>query len=435
MSGNGVGVPEGHALFGEIVGAVRGVDEAVARRLAHVVGADGHGVQHGGKDRQAHLHGVHRVKDRLLVLLHILVVGKRQALHGSEEAHEVAVDPARLSPHQLGHVRVLLRGHDGGAGGVGVVQLDELELPAAPEDNLLGKAGEVHHEDGESAQKLQGVVPVGDPVQGIAHGPVKSQTLGGHEAVDGIGSACQGAGAQGAVVQPLGAVLQPGDVPGEHRRVGHEVLGKGYGLGPLEMGVAGHDGGLVLSGLAAEHRLQLQELFHDDGDLLPDVHPEVQSHLVVPGSAGVEALSRVPDALGEEGLHIHVDILVVGGEFHLPRLDVSEDGLEALHDGLRVGGGDDARGPQHLGVCHGAGDVLLVEPLVKLDGGVEVVDKGVGILAEPPGPEFHSSVLSSRRRDEDPSPPRSCGRVVVSWIFPAGSFNHFRQGVYLPKIL
>ena len=293
----------------------------------------------------------------------------------------------------------------------------------------------MHHEDGEGTQKLQGVVPVGDAVQGVAHGAVKAQALGGHEAVDGIGGARQGAGAQGAVVQPLGTVLQPGDVPGKHRRVGHEVLGKGDGLGPLEMGVAGHDGGLVLSGLAAEHRLQLQELAHDDGDLFPDVHPEVQGHLVVPGAAGVEALSGVSDAGGEEGLHIHMDILVVGGEFHLPRLDVGEDGLEALHDGLRVGGGDDARGPQHLGMGHGAGDVLLVEPLVKLDGGVEVVDKGVGILAEPPGPEFHSSVLSSRRRDEDPSPPRSCGRVVVSWISPAGFFIHFRQDTRLPKIL
>ena len=385
----------------------------MARRLAHVVGADGHGVQHGGEHGQAHLHGVHRVKDRLLVLLHILVVCKGQSLHGGEEAHEVAVDPARLAPHQLRNVRVLLLGHDGGASGVGVVQLDELELPAAPEDDLLGKAGEVHHEDGEGAQKLQGVVPVGDPVQGIAHRAGKAQVPGGHKAVDGIGGARQSAGAQGAEVQPLTAVLQPGDVPAELCRVGHEVLGKGDGLGPLEVGVAGHDGGLVLLGLAAEHRLQLQELLHDDGDLLPDVHPEVQGHLVVPGAAGVEALSRVPDPLREEGLHIHVDILVVGGEFHLSCLDISQDGLESRHDGLCVGGGDDARGPQHLGVGHGAGDILLVEPLVKLDGGVEVVDKGVGILAEPPGPEFHSSVLSSRRRDEDSSPPRSCGFMVV----------------------
>ena len=87
---------------------------------------------------------------------------------------------------------------------------------------------------------------------------------------------------------------------------------------------------------------------------------------------------------------------------------------------------------------HGAGDVLLVEPLVKLDGGVEVVDKGVGILAEPPGPEFHSSVLSSRRRDEDPSPPRSCGRVVVLLIDffrrrSGGMESVFGRGVYVAE--
>ena len=81
-----------------------------------------------------------------------------------------------------------------------------------------------------------------------------------------------------------------------------------------------------------------------------------------------------------------MDILVVGGKFHLAVLDILQNAGEALHDGRAVLGGENARGRQHLGVGDGAGDILPVEPLVKLNGGVEVVDKGVGLLAEAPGP-------------------------------------------------
>ncbi len=103
------------------------------------------------------------------------------------------------------------------------------------------------------------------------------------------------------------------------------MLGKGDGLRPLEMGVAGHDGVLVLLRLSAEDRLQLQQLPHDDGDLLPDIHAEVQRHLVVAAAGGVQALARVADPRGEQGLDVHVDVLVVGGEFHLPRFDVCQN--------------------------------------------------------------------------------------------------------------
>ena len=147
------------------------------------------------------------------------------------------------------------------------------------------------------------------------------------EAVDGIGGARQGAGAQRALIQPLPTVLQPGDVPGKHLGVGHKVLGKGDGLGPLEVGVSRHDGALIPPRLLAEDPLQLQQLLHNDGDLPPDVHPKVQGHLVIPGPRGVEPLPRVADAGGEQGLHVHMDVLVVGGELHLPRLDVPENAL------------------------------------------------------------------------------------------------------------
>ena len=85
-------------------------------------------------------------------------------------ADQGAVHPPRLAPDQLGHVGVLLLGHDGGAGGIGVIQLDELKLPAAPEDDLLGEPGQVHHEDRAGGEELNGKVPVGHPVRELSMG-------------------------------------------------------------------------------------------------------------------------------------------------------------------------------------------------------------------------------------------------------------------------
>ena len=99
----------------------------------------------------------------------------------------------------------------------------------------------------------------------------------------------------------------------------------------------------------------------------------VHRHLVVSGPGGVQALARVPDALGEQGLDVHVDVLVVHRELHLVGLDVGQNGLQAVYNGLHLVLLDDALLAQHLGVGDGACDVLLVQPGVKLDGGVKII--------------------------------------------------------------
>ena len=256
------------------------------------------------------------------------------------------------------------------------------------------------HENGQGAQKLQGVVPVGHAVQGVPHGAVKAQARRRAEAVDGIGGPRQGPAAQGALVQPPAAVLQPGHVPSEHGPVGQQVLGEGDGLRPLQVGVPRHDGGPALPGPAAQHGLQLQNLTNDGADLPPHIQPEVQGHLVVPGPGGVKPLPGVADPGGEQGLHIHVDVLVVRGKFNLPRLHVGQDALQPLRNGPHVLLGDDALGPQHFGVNNASLNILPIEPLVKGDGGVELVHQLIRLLAEPSAPKFHV-VSSQTKRSEN----------------------------------
>ena len=381
-----IGLPEGHPLFHQVIGTVGGVDKAARSRPLHVVPPDGQGVHHGGKDRQAHLHGVDGVKQGLLVLLHILVIGQRQPLHHGQQGDEVAVHPAGLAPDQLGHIGVLLLGHDGGAGGIGVVQIHKLELPGAPEDDLLREPGQVHHQNGQGGEQFNGVVPVGDRVHGVVGGLPEAQGLGRLEPVHRVGGGSQSSGSQGALVQPLQTVLQTGHIPLEHIGVGHHVVSKGGGLGPLEVGVARHHRVCMLPGLLRQHLLQVQDHRDDDGDLLLYIQAGVHRHLVVPGAGGVQALARVPDALGEQGLDVHVDVLVVHGELNLVRLNVRQDGLQALHDLLHLMLLNDSLLAQHLGMGDGSGDVLLVQPGVKLDGGVKIIDQCIGLLLKPASP-------------------------------------------------
>ena len=313
-----VGVPEGHPLFGQVVGAVGGVDKALGGGAAHIVGQRGHGGQHGGDGFQAEGQGIHRAKDGFLVLLHILVVGQGDALHHDQQRVQIAVDPAGLAADQLGDVGVFLLGHDGGPGGEGVVQLDELELPAAPQDDFLRQAGEVHHAGGHGAGQLDAEIPVGHAVNGVAAGRVKAQLGGGVEPVQRIGGARQRAGTQRTLgVHAGGGVPQAAQVPQQHPGVGHELVPKGDRLGPLQVGVARHDVAGALFGLAAERLDQLAELLLQPGAGLPQIEPDVQRHLVVAAAAGVKALAGVPHPGGEGLFHKGVDIL--GGGVNLQR--------------------------------------------------------------------------------------------------------------------
>ena len=104
-------------------------------------------------------------------------------------------------------------------------------------------------------------------------------------------------------------------------------MGEGDGLGPLEVGVAGHDGVQVALGLAEKGFLQVQQHPHNDGNLFLDKEAEVQGHLVIPAAGGVQPLACGSDSLGQQDLHVHVDILAVLGEFHLAFLDLLQESL------------------------------------------------------------------------------------------------------------
>ena len=396
-----VGGAEGQTLLDQVVGQVGGVDESSLGGLQHILGDGLHGGHHGGGHGQAHLDGVHAVEDALLVLLHILVVGQGDALEGGEEGDEVAVDAARLAADQLGHVGVLLLGHDGGACGVGIRQLHELELPARPQNDLLREAGEVHHHEGAGGDELHREVAVGDAVQRVEDDAVKAQSGGLEAAVGGVGGARQGARADGGEVHAAAHILQAVDVAEEHHGVGHKVVAEGDGLGALEVGIAGHDGGGVCLGLLGQSLDEVADEGNDLVDLVAEVHTDIQGHLVVTASGSVELLAHIPQPLGQHLLHEHMDILAGHVDGEGPRLNIGEDPLQARDEGVSLGLGDDITGGQHGGVGHASRDILAVHTGVEVDGGVEIVGDLIGVAVGAACPHFcHGMKIPFGRMDE-----------------------------------
>ncbi len=298
----------------------------------------------------------------------------------------MSIDPARLPADQLGYIGVLFLRHDGAAGGIGVVQLNKLELPAAPEDDLLRKPAQVHHQDGQIAQQLNGIIPIADPVQAVGAGGVKAQELCRLPAVDRVGSSRQRSAAKRADVHSRLAVQQSCHVPFELFPVGQQVLREGNRLRPLQMGITGHHGLLMLFGLVQDGLLEVQDLLDDLVDLPAEEEAEVHGDLIVPAAGGVEALACRADPFRQKGFHVHVDVLVVGGKFDFSGLDIGQNVFQALDDLFFVLPGDDAAVRQHGRVGDAAFDIFPVHAAVKLDGGVEIVDQRVGLFAEPSAP-------------------------------------------------
>jgi hypothetical protein len=90
-------------------------------------------VEHGRRRGEAELERVGRVEQALLILLHVLAVGEREALERRQQRLEVAEHAAGLAADQLGRVRVALLRHDRAAGRERLGHPDEPELRRRPQ--------------------------------------------------------------------------------------------------------------------------------------------------------------------------------------------------------------------------------------------------------------------------------------------------------------
>ncbi len=209
--------------------------------------------------------------------------------------------------------------------------------------------------------------------------------LPGHEVpVDGQHGAGKGPGAQRHDVHPAEAVLKPPAVALEHLIIGKQVMAEQDGLRPLQVGIPGqhHVHGAV--GKADEHLLQRGQQFVDLGDLVAQVHPDVQRDLVVPAPRRVQLAAHGADLLDQAALDVHVDVFEGRAELERARYDLVQGCLRSprmiwsasflvMIAGLR----------QHGRMGDAAGNIIGIEPPVVGDRGRELLHQLVRRLGEP----------------------------------------------------
>ena len=160
-----MGIPERHAPQRKPVRDLGGIQKASLKGSRHPIFVELRRADRAAQDRQAIVDRVERIEDRGLILLKVPVVGERKPLEHDQEVDEGADHPARLAPHQLGHVRILFLRHDRRAGGERVAHLHEGKLLTRPEHELFGDPRKVNRTDGERAHRLEEKVPAADRVE------------------------------------------------------------------------------------------------------------------------------------------------------------------------------------------------------------------------------------------------------------------------------
>ena len=152
------------------------------RHRAMRPGRHGLGVERGGGDHavegeQRESDRVDGVEQRLLVLLHVLVVGERQSLERREETREVADESTCLAPGEFGNIGVLL---------LGIID-DPVENPSSRVTNPnsvdahrihLADTAQVHPEQRHGEERLGHKVSIGDTVKAVVEDRIEAEVGG-----------------------------------------------------------------------------------------------------------------------------------------------------------------------------------------------------------------------------------------------------------------
>jgi len=304
------------------------------------------------------------IERALLVLLQVLVISERQALHGHEQLHQVAIDSAALAADKLGKVGVLLLRHDGRTSGVRVGKRDKAKFGARPQHDLLGKTRQVHRHDGAGVMQVEEEITVGNRIERVGNHARKAKFGSRHLTIERIARAGKRGSAQRTVVGGIKGCLQACKVAREHPGIRQQMMRQQHGLSVLHVRVARQNHLVVLLSRIHQHMAQLKIGPHELLGQRLDAQTCVGRHLVVARTSGMQALASLADATRQLALDGHMNVLVVDVEGEVAGIDILFDSGQTLGNRLLVLGADNALGRQHPGMCLRSGDVLLIEMFV-----------------------------------------------------------------------
>ena len=245
----------------------------------------------------------------------------------------------------------------------------------------------MHRRDGGDAEELDDEVPVRYGVDRIGRRAVETKRLGGVVAVDGEGRAAQRGGAERRFVEARAAITDAPAVAANHLHIGQQMVAEGHRLGALEMGETGHDGaGMAFRGVD-QGGLEFLDLGVESIERVAHPELEVGHHLVVARARGVELATGLADQIGQARLDVHVDVLERRLKGESAALDLPEDLIQALEDGIAVLAGDDPLARQHGAMGLRRRDIGGVKPAIEADGGVDLLHQAIEAAGEPPAPK------------------------------------------------
>ena len=345
----------------------------MGHRPPHPIRFHRHGGDHVFINLQSKFHRIHGIEEAFLVFLQIFIVGQRQALQCGQHGHQLAVYPSRFASHQFGNIRIFFLGHHGRTGCECVIQFNKAKLRTAPQAQLFRKTAHMHHQHRSEGQEIQNVIPVADRVHAVRVNRCKIQLLRHIKTVDGESGSGNGTGPQRHHIRVFPYPQQAAEVTLQHVEISQQMVGKGDGLRPLQMGIARHQGLVVFFCHCQEFPFKIQQQFPNLYQLPFHVHMHVQSHLVVAAPGRVQPCPRVPDPFRQAGFHIHMDVFQGYAEFKITGLNIFQDILEPRHDLLSVCLRNDAALYQHVGMGNAAPDIFAIQTLIIINGRIKCV--------------------------------------------------------------
>jgi len=174
---------ERNALVNEISSGGHGVKEAILCGLGHAVTIE-FNCGREARDEGEHGRDEFNGEGRLLRLLHVFIVGQRQAFELERYGLRSAMDAADLGADELGEIRIFLLRHGAGAGGKCFRQVDKSKLRRGEKRDLLRETAEMQTNECELVEVLEDEVAIAGGIDGIGGRRSETQLLGGKVAVE-----------------------------------------------------------------------------------------------------------------------------------------------------------------------------------------------------------------------------------------------------------
>ena len=135
-----------------------------------------------------------------------------------------------------------------------------------------------------------------------------------------------------------------------------------------------------------KRKLKLREARLDKADLVAHIELEVCGHLVVARPGRVELAGHRADNLLQTALDIEMYVFQRSREFEVSSLDLGQDFVETLGDLGGLFRRKDACSLKHGDMRFRGFDIVPPEPLVEIDGGINVLHNVGGARGEAAAP-------------------------------------------------